>query len=107
MSQIPDTESWIRAMTRAAGRFGLPADAPAVRQQMRWFENLPLAPRLDRLAGLMGLQVRLTPIKTMRWNSQTLPVIVQLEEGGLMLLEAIDADGVVTYWLSEGGDLVR
>ncbi|CCJ89535.1 LktB [Cronobacter turicensis 564] len=43
----------------------------------------------------------------MRWNSQTLPVIVQLEEGGLMLLEAIDADGVVTYWLSEGGDLVR
>ncbi|WP_265094172.1 hypothetical protein [Cronobacter dublinensis] len=29
MSQIPDTESWIRAMTRAAGRFGLPADAPA------------------------------------------------------------------------------
>ncbi|EPR9110394.1 type I secretion system permease/ATPase [Cronobacter turicensis] len=107
MSQIPDTESWIRAMTRAAGRFGLPADAPAVRQQMRWFENLPLEPRLDRLAALMGLQVRLTPIKNMRWNSQTLPVIVQLEEGGLMLLEAIDADGVVTYWLSEGGDLVR
>ncbi|MBE8166703.1 hypothetical protein IQA54_17015, partial [Leptospira borgpetersenii serovar Ballum] len=67
MSALPDTESWIRGMTRAAGRFGLPADAPAVRQQMRWLENLPLAPRLDRLAGQMGLQVRLTPIKTMRW----------------------------------------
>jgi hypothetical protein len=27
--QEPDTESWINVMVRAAGRFGLPADAPA------------------------------------------------------------------------------
>jgi ATP-binding cassette subfamily C protein LapB len=36
------------------------------------------------------------------------PVILQLEEDGeLMLLESLDADGLVTYWLSNGGDLVR
>lgn len=105
--QHPETESWINVMVRAAGRFGLPADAPAVRQQMRWFESLPLNVRLERLSGLMGLQVRTAELKNMRWNAQTLPVIVQLESGELMLLEAIDADGLVSYWLSDGGDLVR
>ncbi|POU03811.1 MULTISPECIES: type I secretion system permease/ATPase [Enterobacteriaceae] len=105
--QQPDTESWINVMVRAAGRFGLPADAPAVRQQMRWFENLPLNARLERLSGLMGLQVRVVELEKMRWNAQNLPVIVQLESGELMLLETIDADGLVAYWLSEGGDLVR
>ena len=89
--QHPETESWINVMVRAAGRFGLPADAPAVRQQMRWFESLPLNVRLERLSGLMGLQVRTAELKNMRWNAQTLPVIVQLESGELMLLEAIDA----------------
>ncbi|WP_312273753.1 type I secretion system permease/ATPase [Pseudescherichia sp.] len=105
--QQPDTESWINVMVRAAGRFGLPADAPAVRQQMRWFESLPLNARLERLSGLMGLQVRVVDLEKMRWNAQNLPVIVQLESGELMLLESIDADGLVAYWLSEGGDLVR
>ena len=105
--QQPDTESWINVMVRAAGRFGLPADAPAVRQQMRLFESLPLNARLERLSGLMGLQVRVVELEKMRWNAQNLPVIVQLESGELMLLESIDADGLVAYWLSEGGDLVR
>ncbi len=105
--QQPDTESWINVMVRAAGRFGLPAEAPAVRQQMRWFESLPLNARLERLSGLMGLQVRVVELEKMRWNAQNLPVIVQLESGELMLLESIDADGLVAYWLSEGGDLVR
>jgi len=105
--QQPDTDSWINVMVRAAGRFGLPADAPAVRQQMRWFESLPLNARLERLSGLMGLQVRVVELEKMRWNAQNLPVIVQLDSGELMLLESIDADGLVAYWLSEGGDLVR
>ena len=68
--QEPDTESWVNVMVRAAGRFGLPADAPAVRQQMRWFENLPLNARLERLSGLMGLQVHRVPLAKMRWSAQ-------------------------------------
>jgi ATP-binding cassette subfamily C protein LapB len=43
----------------------------------------------------------------MRWSAQNLPVILQLETGELLLIEALDADGLATYWLSNGGDLVR
>lgn len=39
--QHANADKWILAMGRAAGRFGLPCDIPALRQQMRWFENLP------------------------------------------------------------------
>ncbi|WP_052284518.1 type I secretion system permease/ATPase [Kluyvera genomosp. 1] len=105
--QEPDTESWINVMVRAAGRFGLPADAPAVRQQMRWFENLPIEVRLQRLSGLMGLQVHRVPVAKMRWSAQNLPAIVQMESGEIMLLESLNAEGLATYWLSNGGDLVR
>lgn len=36
--QHSGADKWILAMVRAAGRFGLPCDIPALRQQMRWFE---------------------------------------------------------------------
>ncbi len=103
----PDTASWIAAMTRAAGRFGLTSDAPAVRQQMRWFENLPLSQRLSRMAGLMGLQIQMMPRDRMRWSPQNLPVIVPGQDGNLVLIEALDGDGLASYWVSDGGDLVR
>lgn len=103
----PDTASWISAMTRAAGRFGLTSDAPAVRQQMRWFENLPLSQRLARMAGLMGLQIHMMPRERMRWSAQNLPVIVPGQEGNLVLIESLDSDGLASYWVSDGGDLVR
>lgn len=47
--QHANADKWILAMGRAAGRFGLPCDIPALRQQMRWFENLPVQRRLERL----------------------------------------------------------
>ncbi|MDW2744229.1 type I secretion system permease/ATPase [Atlantibacter subterraneus] len=103
----PDTASWVAAMTRAAGRFGLTSDAPAVRQQMRWFENLPLSQRLSRMAGLMGLQIQMMPRDRMRWSPQNLPVIVPGQDGNLVLIEALDGDGLASYWVSDGGDLVR
>lgn len=55
----------------------------------------------------MGLQVRLLPVEKLRWSAHNLPVILQLETGELLLIEALDADGLASYWLSNGGDLVR
>lgn len=55
--QHSSADKWILAMVRAAGRFGLPCDIPALRQQMRWFENLPLQRRLERIGALLGLQI--------------------------------------------------
>jgi ATP-binding cassette subfamily C protein LapB len=101
------TDNWIAAMLRVAARFGKPADGKTLRQQMRWFEHLSPDRQLERLAGLLGLHLTMTPRDKLRWRQEVTPVILLLEDGSVAVVEAIDAEGRVRYWLSEGGDVVR
>ncbi|WP_413529322.1 type I secretion system permease/ATPase [Rahnella inusitata] len=98
---------WISAMGRVAESFGKPADPLYLRQQMRWFEHQPLRRQLDRLSGLMGLQVGMVSWSQVRWRQEVLPAVVTLEQGGIAVLENLHDDGTVDYWLSDGGDLLR
>ncbi|PNS12183.1 type I secretion system permease/ATPase [Mixta theicola] len=101
------TDNWIAAMLRVAARFGKPADGKTLCQQMRWFEHLPGDKQLERLAGLLGLHLTMTPRDKLRWRHEVTPVILLLENGSVAVVEAIDASGRARYWLSEGGDVVR
>ncbi|URQ59722.1 type I secretion system permease/ATPase [Pantoea alhagi] len=101
------TDIWIAAMLRVAARFGKPADGKTLRQQMRWFEHLPSDKQLERLAGLLGLHLSMTPREKLRWRQEVTPVILLLDNGSVAVVEAIDAEGRARYWLSDGGDVVR
>ena len=101
------TDNWIAAMLRVAARFGKPADGKTLRQQMRWFEHLTPDQQLERLAGLLGLHLTMTPRDKLRWRQEVTPVILLLQNGSVAVVEAIDAEGRARYWLSEGGDVVR
>jgi len=101
------TDNWIAAMLRVAARFGKPADGKTLSQQMRWFEHLTPDQQLERLAGLLGLHLTMTPRDKLRWRQEVTPVILLLENGSVAVVEAIDAEGRARYWLSEGGDVVR
>ncbi|MFU2316573.1 type I secretion system permease/ATPase [Rahnella sp. PCH160] len=98
---------WISAMGRVAETFGKPADPLFLRQQMRWFEHQPLRRQLDRLSGLMGLQIGMVSWNQVRWRQEVLPAVITLEQGGIAVLEHLHDDGNVDYWLSDGGDLLR
>ncbi|MFS7220534.1 type I secretion system permease/ATPase [Rahnella inusitata] len=98
---------WISAMGRVAESFGKPADPLYLRQQMRWFEHQPLRRQLDRLSGLMGLQVGMVSWSQVRWRQEVLPAVVTLKQGGIAVLENLHDDGTIDYWLSDGGDLLR
>ncbi|MCS3423557.1 ATP-binding cassette subfamily C protein LapB [Rahnella sp. BIGb0603] len=98
---------WISAMGRVAETFGKPADPLFLRQQMRWFEHQPLRRQLDRLSGLMGLQIGMVSWNQVRWRQEVLPAVITLAQGGIAVLEQLHDDGNVDYWLSDGGDLLR
>lgn len=106
-AQSFNSDNWIAAMLRVAARFGKPADSNTLRQQMRWFEHLPAGQQLERLAGLLGLHLTMTPHTRLRWRQEITPVVLVLENGSVAVVEAIDGDDQVRYWLSEGGDVVR
>ncbi|WP_336796973.1 type I secretion system permease/ATPase [Erwinia aphidicola] len=105
--QTATTENWIDAMLRVAARFGKPADGKTLRQQMRWFEHLSPPQQLERLAGLLGLHLTMTPRDKIRWRQEVTPVVLIMENGSVVVLEAIDGEGNARYWLSDGGDVVR
>ena len=94
-------------MVRSAEIFGKPADPQFLRQQMRWFEQLSQARQLERLSGLMGLQVSLVHRDRVRWRQEILPAIVVLEQGSTAVIETLDAEGQAGYWLQDGGDILR
>lgn len=87
MANLPNSDSWIMAMSRAAGCFGISTDINALRQQMRWYESLPLPRRLERLSSLMGMQVKIQTATSVRWRNEILPVMAQLQDGSLIVLE--------------------
>ncbi|MBD8180297.1 type I secretion system permease/ATPase [Pantoea agglomerans] len=102
-----NTDNWIAAMLRVAARFGKPADGKTLRQQMRWFEHLPVSQQLERLSGLLGLHLTMVPQNKLRWRQEITPVVLVLENASVAVLESIDSDNSARYWLSEGGDVVR
>ncbi|MFZ4831648.1 type I secretion system permease/ATPase [Rouxiella sp. Mn2063] len=98
---------WISALIRVAESFGKPADPAYLRQQMRWFENQPINRQLERLSGLMGLQIGMASWTKVRWRSEVLPAIITLQQGGIAVIESLHDDGQAEYWVNDGGDLTR
>lgn len=107
MSQPASLEAWIAAMARAANGYGLAVDVKSVRQQMRWYEQLPAPRRLERLGHLMGLSVSLQPREKVRWRNEILPALIEIDDGGLMVIESLDSEGKALYWLNDSGDVQR
>ncbi|MFW3138086.1 type I secretion system permease/ATPase [Serratia fonticola] len=107
MSQPASLETWIAAMARAANGYGLAVDIKSVRQQMRWYEQLPAPRRLERLGHLMGLSVSLQPREKVRWRNEILPALIEIDDGGLMVIESLDNEGKALYWLNDSGDVQR
>ena len=102
-----NSDNGIAAMLRVAARFGKPADGSTLRQQMRWFQHLAPTQQLERLARLLGLHLMLVPHSKLRWRQEIVPVLLLLENGSVALIEEVDSNGGVRYWLSESGDVVR
>lgn len=107
MSQPASLEAWIAAMARAASGYGLAVDIKSARQQMRWYEQLPTVRRLERLGHLMGLSVSLQPREKVRWRNEILPALIEIDDGGLIVIESLDSEGKALYWLNDSGDVQR
>lgn len=107
MTQVTQTETWIAAMARAAAHYGQVVDIQSVRQQMRWYEQQPIARQLEQISHLMGLSISLRHKEKLRWRNKILPVLAETDDGDIIVIESLNDDGTATYWLNEGGDLQR
>ena len=100
-------ESWLALLSRSAAAFGHPVNAGAIRQQMRWHSAQHDGDVRAGLATLMGLELNSVSQAEMAWHDEALPAVLTLHDGTPLLLESISRQGVVTYWLCRGGNVVR
>ncbi|UYA59287.1 Type I secretion system ATPase, LssB family LapB [Pectobacterium sp. F1-1] len=107
MTQVTQTEVWIAAMARAATHYGQVVDTQSVHQQMRWYEQQPIARQLEQISHLMGLSISLRRTEKLRWRNKILPVLAETDDGGVIVIESLNEEGIATYWLNDGGDLQR
>lgn len=100
-----DTKKWLSAICRVAEIYGHPVDETYLSQQMSWFEKCTLEQKLIRLSALINLQIK--PMLQMNNRSvpQSVPFIVARTDNELAVVNSINTDGSITFWLTDGTDL--
>src|SRR5687768_2047157 len=97
-------EPWIEAFGLVARHYRLPGPAQDSKLASLWKTGGDDTERIRVVARGAGLRVRfLTPGET-KFSSERLPMIVELADGGLAVVTAIDASGDASVAImGEGG----
>ncbi len=99
---INENECWLQLLARSAAAFGRPVNAELIRQQMRWHHAPHDGEAREKLAALMGLQLSQVSPGEISWHDEILPAVLMLNDGTPVLIESINRQGLVSYWLCRG-----
>lgn len=102
-----DIQKWIAAFVRISASYGHAVDEQYLLQQMTWHDGATLEQRLLRLSGLMNLQAKVKNLSNVHLTAQLVPFVVERNDGQMAVVESINADGGLTFWLADGSDLVH
>jgi ATP-binding cassette subfamily C protein LapB len=110
MSEIDgkiDLKQWIAAWARVSASYGHSVDSQYLAHQMSWYETAPLEQQLARLSSLVNLQAKVKDLKKVRLTPQMVPFVVTRNDGQLAVVEAINVDGGLSFWLTDNSDLLH
>ncbi|EOD1045134.1 TPA: type I secretion system permease/ATPase [Citrobacter farmeri] len=102
----PALANWARAMSHIAAHYRIACSPGALQASAPWFKDKPMPQALSQLARQAGLSFQpLAPTEQSltRWR---LPVVIQLQEGELVLVEQFDGDDQLDVCFIDG-DLQR
>ena len=88
----PALANWARAMSHIATHYRIACSPGALQASAPWFQDKPMPQALSQLARQAGLSFQpLAPSEQSltRWR---LPVVIQLQEGELVLVEQFDGE---------------
>ena len=102
-----DLQKWIAAWVRVCASYGHRVDSLYLAHQMTWHSTAPLQHQLVRLSMLVNLQASIKELHKVHLTSQMLPFVVPRQDGQLAVVESFNADGGLSFWLTDSSDLVR
>ncbi|MHC8403415.1 type I secretion system permease/ATPase [Pseudomonas sp. MDT1-17] len=104
---IIDIKKWIAAFARVSASYGHPVDDQYLVQQMTWHQGATLEQKLLRLSALMNLQAKIKNPTQVLVSPQRVPFVVVQHDGQLAVVESINDDGGLSFWLTDGSDLIN
>ena len=100
-------ESWLDVLWQVARHYGLDASKERVKVDVNWLAgDVPLDVLIDRMARQMGLSVVFDQFSEAMLDPWRLPLVADLGEGGVAVIEQAGSDGRVSLRLSGDGGLV-
>lgn len=93
-------DAWFEAMLAVARHYRIDCSAERVRVALAWARDMPIESVLDQMARQMGLSLRLGRFDATLLNPWRLPMLVELSDGQVAMLESIGSDGTVSARLS-------
>ncbi|MBB6155239.1 ATP-binding cassette subfamily C protein LapB [Pseudomonas sp. JAI115] len=100
-----DLKKWIAAWSRVGASYGHPVDPEYLAHQMTWHESDTLEQKILRLSSLVNLQAKIKTLKKVHLSPQMVPFVIARNDGQLAVVEAINADGSLMFWLTDSSDL--
>lgn len=97
-------EPWIEAFRLVARHYRMPGPAEDSKLASLWNDEADDAERIRTLARGSGLRIHFLPADDVKFAAERLPLIVELAEGGLAVVTAIDSSGSASIAvMGEGG----
>lgn len=102
----PD-DDWLAALMRVAAHYRLPATPEDALAALRWAGDAPAEARLERMARHLGLQIRSLPFRRSLLAPARLPVLVELADGRVGVVERSDGREAVSIHFACQAGLVE
>lgn len=87
-------DAWIEALARVCRDYGLEPSLQRARLEARWRGAASQDEAIANLARSMGLRLKVLPERRQIFDSQRLPLIIELTDGRVGVISGIGADGV-------------
>ncbi len=87
-------DAWIEALARVCRDYGLEPSLQRARLEARWRGAASQDEAIANLARSMGLRLKLLQERRQIFDSQRLPLIIELTDGRVGVISGIGADGV-------------
>ena len=102
-----DIKKWIASIVRVSAYYGHHLDGQYFIQQMTWLEGASQEQKLERLSSLTNLQLKVKRQTDVALTSHTVPFLVVRHDQQIAVVEAINDDGSLAFWLTDDTDLVH
>jgi ATP-binding cassette subfamily C protein LapB len=102
-----DIKKWIASIVRVSASYGHHLDGQYLTQQMTWLDGATLEQKLLRLSSMMNLQIKIKRQHEVKLTSHAVPFLVVRADDQIAVVESINDDGGLSFWLADDTDLVH